>query len=283
MDPHRIISDKLNLPHSEGGPDMAASHDRWVFAQGRRVLCKVHRPTEAATHPVLIWFHGGGWVWSTVDTHDRLVREYSAAAGVVTINVDYSLSPEARFPRAVLECADVVRHVAAHAADWGIDPTRIFIGGDSAGGNLALAVALLLRDQGGPTLRGVLGIYPVTSAAFDLPSAAEFAEGYGLTRTGMQAYWNLYLRDDADRHNPLAAPLLADLKGFPPTLIQVAELDILRDEGLAMAEKLKAAGVDVTTETIPGVLHGFMRLMGTVTPAAEAIARASAWLKQKSA
>jgi acetyl esterase len=280
LDPSRIINDKLNLMHTSGGPMMAATRDGFVFAQGRRVLCRMHRPVVAETLPVLIWFHGGGWVWSSIDTHDRLVREYAAGAGVATINVDYSLSPEARFPRALLECADVVRKVAAEAAEWGIDPSRIAIGGDSAGGNLALATALLLRGQGGPALRGVLTPYPVTSADFERGSWREFAEGYGLTRAGMMAYWDLYLRDAADRLNPLAAPVLADVTGFPPTLIQLAELDILRDEGLAMAEKLRAAGVDVTVETVKGVLHGFMRLTGTVTPAADAVARANAWLRR---
>ena len=280
LDASRVVNDKLAMMHTPGGPEMADSRDSWVFAQGRRIQCRMHRPVQAETLPVLIWFHGGGWVWSNIDTHDRLTREYAAGAGIATISVDYSLSPEARFPRALLECADVVRKIVANASEWGIDASRIVIGGDSAGGNLALATALALRDHGGPKLRGLLPLYPVTSPDFDRASWLEFADGYGLTRVGMMAYWDLYMRDAADRLNPLAAPLLADVTGFPPTLIQVAELDILRDEGIAMAEKLRAAGVDVTLETVQGVLHGFMRLMGSVTPAAEAIARANVWLRR---
>ena len=283
LDASRAINDQLNLIWAEGGPAMFATSERWVAARGRRVLCRMHRPSAHETLPVVVWFHGGGWVWSSIDTHDRLVREYAAAGGVAVINVDYTLSPEAKFPHALLECADVVRHLAAHAADWGIDPARILVGGDSAGGNLALATALLLRDAGGPTLRGILAAYPVTSADFTTPSYREFDEGYGLTRAGMMAYWDLYTRDHADRLNPLAAPLRADLAGLPRTLIQVAQLDVLRDEGLAIGRKMLAAGVDVTLETCPGVLHGFMRLSGAVDVARQAITRAGAWLKQTTA
>ena len=259
---------------------MAASSERWVFARGRRVLCRMHRPVEAETLPVLIWFHGGGWVWSSIDTHDRLVREYAAAGGVATINVDYALSPEAKFPQALFECAEVVRRIAEDAEDWGIDPARILVGGDSAGGNLAFATALLLRDTGGPALRGILSPYPVCDAGCDTPSYREFDEGFGLTRAAMQAYWELYTRDPADRVNPLASPLRADLRGLPPVLIQVAALDVLRDDGLALARKLAEAGVDVTVETCPGVLHGFMRLSGAVGVARDAIARAGEWLRR---
>eukprot|EP01037_Dinobryon_pediforme_P001968 gene1968-2004_t len=279
IDASRAINDRLNLAWAEGGPAMHSTEERWVFARGRRVLCRMHRPTEASILPVLIWFHGGGWVWSSLDTHDRLVREYAAASGLATINVDYALSPEAKFPQALLECAAVVRAISAEAATWGIDPARIAIGGDSAGGNLALATALMLRDAGGPVLRGVLTPYPVTSSDFTHPSYREFAEGYGLTRAGMMAYWDLYTRDDADRLNPLASPLRANLTGLPPVMIQVAELDILSDEGLAMARRLTEAGVPTTVETCQGMLHGFMRLSGAVSGARDAIARASAWLK----
>jgi acetyl esterase len=279
LDAHRVTNDALNLPLAEGGPVMAETSDRWVFARGRRVLCRLHRPRTDAVLPVLVWFHGGGWVWSSVDTHDRLVREYAAAGDVAVVNVDYALSPEAKFPQALMECAAVVRFLAAEGASWGVDPSRMLVGGDSAGGNLALATALHLRDSGGPALRGILAAYPVAAPDFSTPSYEEFDQGYGLTAAGMEAYWNLYLRDVADRRNPLAAPLLADHAGMPPTLIQLAELDVLRSEGERLAEKMQAAGVAVTSETIPGVAHGFMRLTGHVARAREAVARAGTWLR----
>jgi acetyl esterase len=259
---------------------MAYSEDRWLAVRGRRVLCRMHRPVDAPTLPVLVWFHGGGWVFSSIDTHDRLVREYAEAGGVAAVSVDYALSPEAKFPQALLECADVVRALAQHADDWGIDPARIVVGGDSAGGNLALATALLLRDHGGPQLAGILTPYPVTNADFDTPSYREFADGYGLTRAGMQAYWDAYTRDAADRLNPLAAPLRAHMAGLPPVLVQVAELDVLRDDGVALVERLQAAGVDATLDRCPGVLHGFMRLSSAVDAAQHAIDRGGRWLRR---
>ncbi len=147
----------------------------WVAARGqRRIYCRVYRPRLDSPLPVLVWFHGGGWVWASVDTHDRLCREYAAAADVAVVSVDYALSPEAKFPQAVEECAAVVRHVAEHGADWGLDGSRILLGGDSAGGNLCLATALLLRDTDGPKLRGIVAYYPVCDSRFDTPTYLEY-------------------------------------------------------------------------------------------------------------
>ena len=259
---------------------MQESRELWISAQGRRVLCRLHRPNADPNLPVLIWFHGGGWVWSSIDTHDRLVRELAAAGQVATLNVDYSLSPEAKFPRAMLEATDVVRQVALQAHQLGLDPARIAVGGDSAGGNLAFAAALYLRDNNGPALRALLPIYPVTNAACDTLSYGEFSEDFGLTREAMQAYWAAYLRDETDGRHPLASPLLADVSGLPPCHMTVAELDVLRDDGIAMAEKLKAAGVEVEVDLCPGVLHGFIRLTAAVGVARDAVARAGAFLQR---
>jgi acetyl esterase len=279
FDAHRAVNDMLSLMWCEGGPAMAETAERWVFAHGRRVLCRINRPRTGKVLPVLVWLHGGGWVWASVDTHDRLCREYAAGAEVATVSVDYSLAPEAKFPVAVQECAAVVRFLQAHAASWGLDPSRIAIGGDSAGGNLALATAILLRDTGADPLRGILTAYPVTSPDFSSPSYVEFSEGFGLTTAAMQAYWDLYLRDPADRLNPLAAPLRAECAGLPPTLIQLAELDVLFSDGERMAARLREAGVAVTLETYAGMAHGFMRLTEAVGRAREAVARASGWLR----
>ncbi|MCW3475178.1 alpha/beta hydrolase [Limobrevibacterium gyesilva] len=275
--PSRAINERLAMMWGQGGPAMAETTEHWVLARGRRVQCRVHRPRTDARLPVLVWFHGGGWVFQSIDTHDRLVREYAAAADVASVSVDYALAPEARFPQAVLECAEVVSALAG--MEWGLDASRIVLGGDSAGGNLALTTALRLRDTGGPALRGILTPYPVTDADFESPSYVEFAEGHGLTTASMQAYWDLYVRDPVDRMNPLAAPLRADPTGLPPTLIQLAELDVLRSDGERMAEKMRAAGVDVTLQTYPGVLHGFVRLTQAVAKARDAVADASAWLR----
>lgn len=284
FDAQREVNDRLNMIWAQGGPVMADTADRWVFAHGRRVQCRLHRPRRDKVLPVIVWFHGGGWVWSSIDTHDRLVRDYAAAGDVAVINVDYTLSPEARFPQAVMEAAAVVRHIASHAPAWGVDPGRLLLGGDSAGGNLALATALALRAQpDAPALTGLVCAYPVTDADFDTPSYLEFAEGYGLTRAAMQAYWDLYLRDPVDRLNPLASPLRGNLAGLPPTLIQLAELDVLRSDGERMAEAMRRAGVEVTLETYEGVLHGFMRLSQAVGKTRAALASAGAWLRAHTA
>jgi len=279
--PQRDTNDALALLAAGGGPVMAETTDRWAFARGRRVLCRVHKPETGFPLPVLVYFHGGGWVWSSIDTHDRLAREYAAAAGVAVVSVDYALSPEAVFPQALEECAGVVRWLAANGAAWGLDTGRLLVGGDSAGGNLALATALLLRDEAGPALRGILALYPVCDSDFSTPSYREFAAGHVLTEEKMRFYWKSYAPDPADWRNPLAAPLHAELSGLPPVLVQLAELDVLRSEGERMAARLREAGVPTELEIFPGVLHGFLRATGTVAVARDAVAKAGRWLQER--
>lgn len=281
LDPHRAVNELLGLVHAKGGPTMAETTERWVAARGRRIFCRVYRPRTDRPLPTLVYFHGGGWVWASVDTHDRLVREYAAAGDVAVVSADYALSPEAKFPQALEECAAVVRHLAARGAEWGLDGSRLLLGGDSAGGNLALATALLLRDSGGPALRGVLATYPVCDSDLDTQSYRAFGPGgYALTRERMAFYWNVYVPHPADRLHPLAAPLRGDFTGFPPVLVHLAELDVLRSEGEALVAKLRAAGVAVEGETYAGVLHGFLRGTGTIGKARAAVAQAGAWMKR---
>jgi acetyl esterase len=279
--PHRKINDLLGLRTASGGPAMAETTDRWVAATGRRVFCRVFRPVTDRVVPTLVYFHGGGWVWANVDTHDRMTREYAAAGQVAVVSVDYALSPEAKFPQALLECAAVVRFIAERGAEWGLDPARILLGGDSAGGNLALSTALLLRDTGGPALKGVLANYPVSDARFDTPSYREFGSGgYGLSTERMAFYWNVYVPHEIDRLHPLAAPLRADLTGLPPVMVLLAELDVLRSEGEALVAKLRTSGVAVETETFAGTVHGFLRATGTVQKARDAVAMAGTWMQR---
>lgn len=280
IDPHRAINDLLSMRTAQGGPIMAESADRWIGARGRRIFCRLHRPSTDRPLPVLVYFHGGGWIWGNVDTHDRLVREYAAGADLAVLNVDYALSPEARFPQAVEECAAVVRHLFTHAAEWNIDPARILLGGDSAGGNLALATALALRDAGGPPLRGILATYPVCDSNLDTPSYRDFGTGLALTREKMAFYWSVYVPHAADRHHPWAAPLRADLAGLPPTRIHLAEFDVLRSEGEAIATKLQAAKVPVETELFTGTVHGFIRALDEVAKARDALAKANTWMRR---
>jgi acetyl esterase len=280
FEPHRAVNDTLNLLLAQGGPAMAESSDRWVAGHGRRILCRVHRPRTDQPLPVLVWFHGGGWVWSSVDTHDRLAREYAAAGDVAVVSVDYSLSPEAKFPTALEECAAVTAWLAEHGREWELDNTRLMVGGDSAGGNLALATALLLRERGGPALRGILAAYPVCDSDLTRPSYREFAEGFMLTAEKMGFYWDAYVPHAADKCHPLAAPLRARLAGLPPVLVHQAELDVLRSEGEALVAELKGAGVPVEHEVFPGMIHGFLRYTGAVSRAREAVAKGGAWLRR---
>lgn len=276
----RATNEALNLPLAQGGPTMADTAERWVRVRGRRVLCRVHRPSTDRPLPAMVYLHGGGWVLSSIDTHDRLARQYAASGEIAAVLVDYSLSPEARFPTALLECVGIVRHIARHGAEWGLDATRIVLAGDSAGGNLALATALLLRDAGEPTpLRAILAAYPATDLRL-LHAPAYSGEEHGLGIDDMRGFRDLYLRDPADRLNPLASPLLADCAGLPPTLLQLAELDPLRAEGEAMAARLQAAGNRVTLQVTPGVLHGFLRLGSRVDAALTATDFAGTWLRQ---
>ncbi|WP_137177861.1 alpha/beta hydrolase [Roseomonas sp. AR75] len=280
LDEARLLNDGPQLDLSQGGPAMAESGDRWLPIRGRRLLCRFHRPA-AGPLPTLVYIHGGGWVWGSVDTHDRLMREYAAGGGCAVIGPDYALSPEAAFPQALEECAAVVRWVARKGAEWGLDPARIVIGGDSAGANLAMGAALLLRETD-PDIRlaGLLLNYGVFDSNLDSATYREFAEGYFLTRAKMRFYWECYCPRPADRLNPLAAPLRADLRGLPPVLLHIAELDVLAAENRAMAERLREAGVNVESRLFPGTAHGFLRALSHVTASREAAAGGAAWLKR---
>ena len=285
MEPQRAVNDLLGIAAAGPGPEVASVRDIWVPARGRRVQVRLYMPPPhpalpAAVPPLLVYFHGGGWVWSSIDTHDKLARELCLGGGVAVASVDYALAPEARFPQALDESAIVVRQLRDDAAALGFDPARMGVGGDSAGGNLALSVALMLRDGGGPALRGMLAIYPVTDADFSNESYTEFAEGFGLTRQKMEEFWDMYAAAGADRMNPLAVPLRAELAGLPPTLVQLAEIDVLRSEGEALAAKLAAAGVPARCTTYPGVAHGFMRHTRRLAKARDAVAEAGTWLKE---
>lgn len=281
LEPHRRINDLLGMRTASGGPRMAETTERFVSIRGRAVRCRVYRLVTDAALPTLVYFHGGGWVWANVDTHDRMVREYAAAGQVNAVSVDYALSPEAKFPQALFECADTVRWLAENGAQWGLDGSRLMLGGDSAGGNLALGSALLLRDTNGPKLRGILANYPVSDCDFTTDTYREFgAGGYGLNLERMAFYWNVYCSHEADRFNPLASPLRADLRGMPPVCVLLAELDVLRSEGEALVRKLREAGVDTETRTFAGVVHGFLRATETVTKARDAVMAAGAWMKR---
>lgn len=233
-----------------------------ALADGRTAPARVYRPSAPEAAPaVAAFFHGGGWVLGSVDGHDPGCRDLCALTGAIVVSVEYERAPESPFPRMPEDAYAATRWVAEHAARLGGDPERIWVAGDSAGGNLAAAVALMARDRGGPELRLQLLVYPVTDAGFDTRSYREYGDRYFLTERRMRWYWDRYAPAAADRANPYAAPLRArDLSRLPPAFVVTAECDPLRDEGEAYAARLAEAGTPTTLRRFDGTFHGFFML-----------------------
>jgi acetyl esterase len=246
---------------------------------------RIVRPRGAtAMLPVVIYFHGGGWVTGDQETHDRLVRKVAVGANAVVVFVEYSRSPEARWPVAIEEAYAVTKWIYQTGRMINADPSRIAVMGDGSGANMAAAVTLLATTRGGPPLRLQVLFYPVTVAKFDTTSYDEFAQGYFLTRDGMKWFWNHYAENTATRDKCTASPLRAtveELRGLPPALVITAECDVLRDEGEAYAARLKKADVPVTVKRYAGMIHDFVMLdaLSETDAAREAIDQANAELR----
>jgi acetyl esterase len=251
-----------------------------------QVALRILRPENTHTPlPVIVYIHGAGWVFGSPQTYDRLVRELALGAGAAVVFPVYRLCPEASYPTALEECYMVARWVARRGQEHGLDAQRLAVAGDSVGGNMAAAVTLLSRERGGPDIRLQLLFYPVTDASFDTASYHQFAEGYHLRRDAMMWCWDQYTRHPSERNEITASPLRASveqLQGLPPALIITAEADVLRDEGEAYANKLRAAGVRVTAVRFQGTIHDFVMLNALAHTAAArgAIALATAWLRE---
>jgi acetyl esterase len=228
------------------------------------VSVRIMRPRGATgLLPVVIYIHGAGWVFGNSHTHDRLIRELTVGANAAVVFPNYSLSPEARYPTALEESYAVLRWVADHGADKGLDAARIAIAGDSVGGNMTAALTLMAKERSGPSLVAQLLFYQVTNASFDTDSYREFATGYFLRRDAMRWFWDQYTTEEAQRDEITASPLRASteqLAGLPPALVVTAEADVLRDEGEAYGRKLRAAGIDVTATRYEAVIHDFVML-----------------------
>lgn len=235
--------------------------DRLIPGPAGQIGVRVYTPQGSAPFPVLVFFHGGGFVIGSIEGYDEFCRELTNGAGSVVVSVDYRLAPEHKFPAAVEDCYAATKWVAENARSIGGDANHIAVGGDSAGGNLSAVVALMARDNGAPQITFQVLIYPVTGAGLDTQSVRENATGYFLTRDEMIWFDSLYLRSDADRDNPLAAPLRAKtLNGLPPALVITAEFDPLRDDGEAYADRLRKSGVAVVCTRYNGMIHGFLSL-----------------------
>ncbi|ULL13724.1 alpha/beta hydrolase [Paenibacillus sp. H1-7] len=251
---------------------------------GGKVPVTMVKPKNAsAPLPVIVYIHGAGWVFGNAHTHDRLIRELAVGSQSAVVFPNYSLSPESKYPTAIEEIYAVVQWVAERGPVIGADPSRLTVAGDSVGGNMTAAVTLMAKERGGPAIHKQLLFYPVTDASFDTGSYKQFAEGYFLSREGMQWFWDQYTTDPAERSHITASPLRASveqLAGLPPALIITAEADVLRDEGEAYANKLREAGVRVTAVRFQGIIHDFVMLNALAGTAAArgAVALANAWL-----
>jgi acetyl esterase len=239
---------------------------------------RVYTPEGEPPFPIVVWFHGGGWVVGTLDTYDPLCRALAAAVPAVVVSVGYRLAPEHPWPAAVEDAYAATLWASRNAAGLGGAQDRLAVAGDSAGGNLAAVVALGARDRGGPAIAFQLLVYPALDAAADTASWRDHAEGFHLTAAGMRWYWDHYL-GGADGRAPDASPLRAAfLGGLPPALVIVAEHDVLRDEGEAYAARLAGAGVAATATRYPGMVHGFFRWRAVTATADTALAEAAAAL-----
>lgn len=243
------------------GPAMHIVETRRIPGPGGEIPVRIYTPYGVAGRgavPVVVYFHGGGWVIGSLASHDAVCRGIAAASGCIVVAVDYRLAPETPYPGAVEDAMAATRWVASSARRFGGDAARLAVAGDSAGGNLAAAVTLIAKAEGSPEIGFQALVYPVTDFNFETPSYHENAEGYLLTRAAMEWFWGHYLANPADGLAPTASPLRApSLAGLPPALVITAEFDPLRDEGNAYARRLAEAGVAVEHLEWPGQIHGF--------------------------
>jgi acetyl esterase len=252
---------------------------RAVPAPQGDIPVRVYWPSDADNLPVLVWYHGGGWVLGSLDTHDNHCRLLSEAVDVIVVSVDYRLAPEAKFPGALEDCVAAWTWVTANARALNGDPGRIAVGGDSAGGNLAAATCLVARDEHLMRPRFQLLVYPVTDYEFESASMIENATGYGLETEHMRWFFDHYARTAEDFDDWRMSPLRADLHALPTTLVVTAEYDPLRDQGEAYARKLEEAGVTTVLIRADGMFHGFFGLHAFLPPAQESWDRAVALLR----
>lgn len=274
----------ISAPVMNGAPETVSKvENRMIPGPDGEIPVRIYTPGEEIPYPVLVYFHGGGWVLSNLDTHDMLCRKLANRADCIVVSVDYRLAPEHKFPVAVEDSYAATQWVAEHAHTFGGDPARIAVGGDSAGGNLSAVVALLARDQKGPSLIYQFLIYPATDYLADAvkrQSYLENGDGYFLTREGIERFLHHYLVHEEDGKDVRFAPLRAEsLKGLPPALIVTAEFDPLRDEGELYAERLREAGVPVSLKRYDGMIHGFFTMAGLIDKAKLAIDETSALLR----
>ncbi|AZF41796.1 Lipase [Pseudomonas sp. R1-43-08] len=270
---------KLSLPKADVS-------QKTIQVDGQPLDLTIVRPAGVkGTLPVFMFFHGGGWVLGDYPTHERLVRDLVVGSGAVAVFVNYTPSPEARYPVAINQAYGATKWVAEHGKEINVDGKRLAVAGNSVGGNMAAVVSLMAKDKGTPAIKFQLLLWPVTDANFDTGSYNQYAEGHFLTRNMMKWFWDNYTIDANQRAEIYASPLRAtpdQLKGLPPAMVQTAGADVLRDEGEAYARKLDQAGVPVTAVRYNGMIHdyGLLNVVSQVPAVRSALLQASDELKQ---
>lgn len=268
-------------------PTMQSVEDISVPAPHGAIPIRVFTPLTLAKNDLaagLIYYHGGGWVLGDLDGYDVVCREIATKAGFIVVSVDYRLAPEHKFPAAVDDCIAATDWVARNAAKLGIDADRLFIGGDSAGGNLAAVVSMHARDNNGAQIKGQVLVYPVTDLAMNTASYADAATGVLLTHAMMRWFRDHYLTDHKQIDDWRASPLrMANLKGLPPAYVATCGADPLHDEGEEFARRLKHAGNDVIHVNYPGQFHAFLTMGRLLPEANKLVGEITGWLKQQAA
>ncbi|NMM10626.1 MAG: alpha/beta hydrolase [Polaromonas sp.] len=270
---------KLELPKAD-------VTQKVIEADGQKISLTIVRPAGVKKSvPVFMFFHGGGWVLGDFPTHERFVRDLVAGSGAAAVFVNYTPSPEARYPVAINQAYAATKWVAEHGKEINLDGSRLAVAGNSVGGNMATVVSLMAKDKGGPKIRLQMLFWPVTDVNFEDGSYTQFAEGHFLTKNMMKWFWDNYTTDTEQRKSIYASPLQAtteQLRGLPPAVIQTAENDVLRDEGEAYARKLDAAGVNVTAVRYNGMIHdfGLLNVISQIPGTRSAMLQASEELKK---
>ena len=265
----------------QGEPEeVVAVEDRQIPGPGGDIPVRVYKSSSEANQPVVVYFHGGGWVIMDIESHDPLCRALANAASCTVVSVGYRLAPENKYPAASEDCYAATVWVAENAAELGVDGGRIAIAGDSAGGHLTAVVSQMARDKGGPGLVYQVLHCPVTDLDYSTASYTDNADGYMLTQDSMEWFWNSYLSSPEQASEPYASPLRGDLNGLPPALVQTAEYDPLRDEGAAYAQKLEDAGVAVTLHDYEGIIHDSFITFGVVPQGRANLDEAAAHLRK---
>jgi acetyl esterase len=273
----------LQIFWSAGAPAIPHIEEKTIAGASGPIRLRLYDPGVPAPAPTVIFLHGGGWVLCDIDLYDGVARQIATRAGVRCLSVDYGLAPEHPFPVPVHDCVAAVRWAASEGKDFGIDPNRLTLLGDSAGANLALATCLVLRDAGEPLVRGAGLIYGVFSDDFATPSQQANGDGsYLLSTAEMKWYWNYYASEPAARQDPLAAPIRADLKGLPPLYVAAAEYDPLRSDSEELVARLTAIGAPVEFRLWPRMTHACLNLTGWVDAVKPEVDRIGEFLRQVS-